>query len=63
MKKGFYDIEISKCMGGEWKLYTIFSVYNKKDEKMIKAFEEYLVKQGNFVRVTYDETMTRLANE
>lgn len=63
MKKGFYNVELSNCMGGEWKLYTIFSVYNKKDEKMIKELEEVLIRQGNFVRVTYDETMTRLANE
>lgn len=49
-------------MGGEWKLYTIFSVYNKKDEKIIKELEELLIRQGNFVRLTYNETMTRLMN-
>ena len=63
MKKGYYDVEISRSMGGEWKLYTIFSVYNKKDEKSIKELEERLAKQGNFVRLVYDETMTRLMNE
>lgn len=63
MKKGYYDIEISKCMGGEWKLYTMFSVYNKKDEKIIKELEEVLIRQGNFVRLVYNETMTRIVNE
>lgn len=63
MKKGYYDVEISRSMGGEWKLYTIFSVYNKKDEKSIKELEEQLARQGNFVRLVYDETMTRLTNE
>lgn len=50
-------------MGGEWKLYTIFNVYNKKDEKHIKALEEYLIRRGLFVRLVYDETMTRIVNE
>lgn len=63
MKKGYYDVEISKCMGGEWKVYTIWAVYNKKDEKLIKELEEHLARQGNFVRLVYDETMTRLMNE
>lgn len=63
MKKGCYNVEFSNCMGGEWKLYTIFNVYNKKDEKMIKALEEYLARRGLFVRLVYDETMTRLMNE
>ena len=62
MKKGYYNVEICPCMGGEWKLYTMFSVYNKKDEKMIKELEEHLTRQ-NFVRLTYNETMTRLMNE
>ena len=63
MKKGYYDVEIYGSMGGEWKLYTIFSVYNEKDEKSIKELEEQLARQGNFVRLVYDETMTRLMNE
>lgn len=63
MKKGCYDIEFSNSIGGEWKLYTIFNVYNKKDEKMIKELEYQLARQGHFVRLTYDETMTRLMNE
>lgn len=63
MKKGYYDVEISRSIGGKWKLYTIFSVYNKKDEKSIKELEEHLARQGNFVRLVYDETMTRLMNE
>lgn len=63
MKKGCYAIEFSNCMGGEWKLYTIFNVYNKKEEKMIKALESFLTRRGLFVRLTYDETMTRLMNE
>lgn len=63
MKKGCYLVEFSNCMGGEWKLYTIFNVYNKKDEKLIKELEEYLARRGLFVRLVYDETMTRLMNE
>ena len=63
MKKGCYNVEFSNCMGGEWKLYTIFNVYNKKDEKLIKALEKFLARRGLFVRLTYDETMTRLMNE
>lgn len=63
MKKGCYNVEFSNCMGGEWKLYTIFNVYNKKDEKLIKALEEFLARRGLFVRLVYDETMTRLMNE
>lgn len=63
MKKGYYNVEISNCMGGEWKLYTICGVYNKKDEKIIKELEEQLTRQGNFVKLVYNETMTRLMNE
>lgn len=63
MKKGCYNVEFSNCMGGEWKLYTIFNVYNKKDEKLIKALEDKLTRRGLFVRLVYDETMTRLMNE
>lgn len=63
MKKGYYDVKISKCMGGDWRLYTIWSVYNKKDERLINELDEQLIRQGNFVKLVYNETMTRLMND